>query len=79
MKTNTLLLSLAAACRLRALQPQTQIVRGPYLAEPYHAVHQNQVAYGCTHHIQRNGGPAGRETLRSHYGDSTLTTDHTVR
>lgn len=77
MKTNTLLLSLAAACSFAGAGAQTQIVRGPYLQSP--TTQSIKIKWRTDVPTTSNvtvGLQQGNFTLA--YGDSTLTTDHTV-
>lgn len=77
MKPNTLLLSLATACTLAGAHAQTQIVRGPYLQSP--TTSSIKIKWRTDVPTTSNitvSLPTGSFSMN--YGDSTLTTDHTV-
>lgn len=77
MKTNTLILALAMVCSSISVFAQTQILRGPYLQSPT----TSSIKIKWRTDVPTTSSitvslPAGG--FSQTYGDSTLTTDHTV-
>lgn len=77
MKTNTLILGLAIVASAITANAQTQIVRGPYLQSPTTTTIKIKwrTDVPTTSAVQVNS-PVG--SFSQNYGDSTLTTDHTI-